>query len=251
VSVDYRKVADLLIGAHRAARAFSPPAALALRSAEDAYRVQHMVFASLWPGERPKAWKIGAPSDEVEPTASPIHSVYRSPATVPAGGLNMIGIEVEIAFRVARDLPAREEPFPEADVTAAIGEALVAIELCDTRLADWSRAPALWKLADFQSNAALIVGSGTRDWRGIDFRSQRVELRIGERSIAALGAHPLGNPSHLLPRIAAHCARRTDGLRAGDVVTTGSWTGMEFALPGEEISARFPGIGEAVLRLAR
>jgi len=34
-------------------------------------------------------------------------------------------------------------------------------------------------------------------------------------------------------------------------VTTGSWTGMEFALPGEDVRVEFPGIGEAVLRVSR
>jgi 2-keto-4-pentenoate hydratase len=111
--------------------------------------------------------------------------------------------------------------------------------------------PALWKLADFQSNSALVVGSGTRDWRAIDFKAQRVELRIGERTIAATGAHPFGNPFRLMPWIAAHCARRAGGLRAGDVVTTGSWTGLEIVLPGHEVIARFPGVGEASVRLDR
>ncbi|MGH8703964.1 MAG: 2-keto-4-pentenoate hydratase [Burkholderiales bacterium] len=208
-----------------------------------------MVFASLWPGERPVAWKAGAPSDKVEPTASPIHTVHGSPAMVRTDAMNMIGVEAEIAYRLARDLPAREDPYSEEDVAAVVGEALVTIELCDTRLADWKHAPALWKLADFQNNGALVVGSGTRDWRAIDFGSQPVELRIGERTIAAVGAHPFGNPFRLMPWIAGHCARRAGGLRAGDVVTTGSWTGLEFARPGEEIVARFPGIGEASVRI--
>ena len=251
MSVDHRRIAELFAGAHRASRAFPTPTELTLDSEEDAYRVQDLVFAALLPGERPVAWKAGAPNDKTEPTAAPIRKALRSPATTSAAGMNLIGIEAEIAFRIERDLPARRDAYREEEVASAVGEALVAIELCDTRLADWSITPALWKLADFQSNAALIVGSGTRDWREIDFRSLPVELRIGERTIAARGAHPFGDPFRLMPWIAAHCARRTGGLRAGDVVTTGSWTGMEFALPGEEINARFPGVGEAVLRLSR
>ena len=251
MNVDHRTIAGLLVDAHRASRASPISPALPLDSAEDAYRVQDLVLAALLPGQRPVAWKAGAPNDKAEPTAAPIRAVHRSPATVSAAAMTMIGIEAEIAFRLARDLPARADPYPEDEVASVVGEALVAIELCDTRLADWERAPALWKLADFQSNAALIVGSGTRDWRAIEFKAQRVELRIGARTLAATGAHPFGNPFRLMPWIAAHCARRAGGLRAGDIVTTGSWTGMEFAVPGEEVSATFPGIGEAVLRISR
>src|SRR6185503_3377491 len=182
-------IAELFVDAHRASRAFPVPAE-PLASEEGAYRVQDLVFAALLPGQRPVAWKAGAQNDKTEPTAAPIRAVHRSPATVSAAAMTMIGIEAEIAFRMARDLPAQPDPYRDEEVAAAVGEALAAIELCDTRLADWASAPALWKLADFQSNAALIVGSGTRDWRKSDFTSQPVELRIGERTIVARGSHP-------------------------------------------------------------
>ena len=44
---------------------------------------------------------------------------------------------------------------------------------------------------------------------------------------------------------------RYGGLRAGDVITTGAWTGMHFVDPGAEIVARFPGIGEARVSFLR
>ena len=41
----------------------------------------------------------------------------------------------------------------------AVLEAVVTLELCDTRLQDWEDASALWRLADQQSNAALVLGN--------------------------------------------------------------------------------------------
>ena len=38
-------------------------------------------------------------------------------------------------------------------------------------------------------------------------------------------------------------------LEAGDVVTTGTWTGLTAVMPMEDIVAVFPGVGEARLRL--
>src|SRR5258706_592690 len=124
---------------------------------------------------------------------------------------------------------ARARPYAARAVTAAIGEVLVAIELCDTRLADWKETSGLWKLADFQNSSALVVGSGTRDWQKIDFLEQEVEFRIGTRVAKAKGAHSFGNPFRLMPWIAAHCTKRGLGLHAGDIVTTGAWTGLEIA----------------------
>jgi 2-keto-4-pentenoate hydratase len=164
----------------------------------------------------------------------------------------MIGIESEIAFRLGRDLPPRAAPYADEEIAAAATEALVTIELCDTRLSNWKDTSALWRLADFQLNAALVTGSGRRDWQAIDFTRQRAELWIdGTLAMEATGVHPYGNPIRLLPWLAAHCAARCGGLRAGDIVTTGTWTGMQFVQPGAEVVTQFPGIGEASVTLVK
>ncbi|HEV8096826.1 MAG TPA: fumarylacetoacetate hydrolase family protein [Burkholderiales bacterium] len=248
MSAPIERIAALFAAAHRTRRPLAIPDDVLLDSPEDAYRLQDAVFAQLWPGKPPAAWKVGSPGEGVEPTGAPIASVHASPARLASAGRSMIGIEAEIAFRVGRDVAMSKDPPTQSDLAASVIEALVTIEICDTRLADWKNASPLWKLADFQSNSALVTGSGTRAWREIDFAVQAVELRIGARTIAARGAHPWGDPFRLLPWAAAHCVRRSSPLRAGDLVTTGSWTGMEFAQPGEEIVARFPGIGEARVR---
>jgi 2-keto-4-pentenoate hydratase len=230
------------------ARQFEAASESAPATAQDAYQVQDLVFAALHPGKRAGAWKVGGPRRDIEPTAAPIASacLYASPARVAAQDFHMIGIEAEIAFRLGRDLPPRAAPYSEDDIAAAIDEALVTIELCDTRLANWKQASALWRLADFQLNAALIVGSGTQAWRAIDFARQRAELWIdGALIVEATGAHPYGNPVRLMPWLAAHNAGRCGGLAAGNVITTGTWTGMKFVAPGADVLVRFPGIGEA------
>ena len=244
------KAARLLVKAHRS-RAPAATDDIALGSEGDAYSVQAQVFAALWPGARPAAWKAGGPSDKVEPTAAPIppENLLISPASVIGAHMHMLGVEAEIAFRLAKDLPPRTRPYSERAIAAAVGEVLVAIELCDTRLAHWKKTSGLWKLADFQNNHALVVGSGTKDWQKIDFLKQEVEFRIGSRVARAKGAHSFGNPFRLLPWLVRHAARRGHGLHAGDVITTGAWIGLEIAKVGDEVTARFPGIGEATVRM--
>jgi 2-keto-4-pentenoate hydratase len=188
-----------------------------------------------------------------EPVASPVPPVrcHRSPVHLNAADFHLLGIEVEIAFRIGRDLPSRAAPYADEEVFGAVDAALVAIELCDSRLADGLEAPPLVRLADFQSNGALIVGSAAPAWRRIDLAAQAAQLWINDRLLAeARGTHPLGDPSQLLPWMVAHAAGRCGGLLRGDIVTTGSWTGMHFAAPGDVVAARFPGLGEARLTLA-
>ena len=244
------KAAKLLLSAHRS-RTPAVTGDVVLTTEKEAYRVQDAVFAELWPGARAAAWKAGGPSDKVEPAAAPIapENLLHSPASVAGAKMHMIGVEAEVAFRLAKDLPARTRPYPERSIAAAVGEVLVAIELCDTRLANWKKTSGLWKLADFQNNGALVLGSGTKDWQKIDFLQQEVEFRIGARVVKAKGAHSFGNPFRLLPWLTLHCATRGLGLRAGDIVTTGSWTGLEIARAGDVVTARFPGIGAAILRI--
>jgi 2-keto-4-pentenoate hydratase len=244
------KATKLLVSAHRS-RTPAVTGDVVLKTEKEAYRVQDAVFAALWSGARPAAWKVGGPSEKVEPTAAPIppENLLHSPASVAGATMHMIGVEAEVAFRLAKDLPPRTRPYSERAVAAAVGEALVAIELCDTRLANWKKTSGLWKLADFQNNNGLVVGSGTKDWQKVDFLEQEVEFRIGARVVKAKGTHSFGNPFRLLPWLAQHCAKRGLGLRAGDVITTGAWTGLEIAQAGDKVTARFPGIGEASVRI--
>lgn len=224
--------------------------AAGLESAEQAYRIQDLVYAARHPGIRAQAWKAGASGPDVEPTAAPIGSVLASPATVGSGKFHMLGIEAELAFRLGRDLPMRSRAIGEEELAEAVDQVLVTIELCDTRLVDWTQASALSRLADFQLNGALITGSGIRDWRAVDYAAQHAELWVnGEKKLDRVGSHPLGNPFRILPWAVAHCAQRGRALRSGDLVTTGSWTGMEFVVPGDAVQVKFPGIGEACLNI--
>lgn len=229
------ELAAALCRAHRDGTQLRLPGDLTL---DEAYRLQEEVFDSLSSGRRPVAWKVGGPSDKVEPIMAPVMpgALYASPARVACGGFHMTAVECEIAFRLSAGGEAME--------------ALVAIELCATRLADWKEASPMARLADFQSNAALVAGSGTARWREIDFRAQKAQLWIDGRKVReVVGTHPYGDPSRLLPWAIAHRAERGGGFLARDVLTTGTWTGMDFVGPGSEVRAVFPGIGEAVLVL--
>ncbi len=66
---------------------------------------------------------------------------------------------------------------------------------------------------------------------------------------SAVGGNAAGHPRRLLTWLANHCARRGRALAAGDIVTTGTHTGLVFAAPGATATVRFPGVGEASVTL--
>jgi 2-keto-4-pentenoate hydratase len=213
--------------------------------------VQEDVLRRLAPAQRPTAWKVSPPPPGKEPLASPVPraGIHDSPARLARDARTILGVEAEIAFRFLAAPDAARESIANLSV---ITEALVLIELCATRLENCAAAPPLCRLADFQSHAAFVFGSGVSGWRAIDFSRQEVTLRVNGRVAAqARGSHPTGDLAGMLAWAVGHCARRGMPLATGDVVTMGSWTGMTALAPGGEAIATFEGIGEACLTLER
>jgi 2-keto-4-pentenoate hydratase len=242
-----RPFSQALLAAHIHAAPSTCDLAAAPTDVETAYAIQQEVLAAL-AQERPIAWKVSPPRAGAAPHASPVppQGVFASPAVIRPPESGLLGIECEIAFRflsAPASGAAREE-------LAAITEAVVLIELCATRFADFDAAPPLARLADFQSHAAFVVGTGIRDWSDLDFAGQPVSLHVRGRSVMeTYGSHPTRDLAAMLAWGVGHCTARGMPLQAGDVVTTGSWTGVTPLHPGEEAVARFAGIGEARLAL--
>jgi 2-keto-4-pentenoate hydratase len=221
------------------------PAGARPLTAGDAYRIQDGVVRELGPIV---AWKVGAKSPESEPTCAPIStaSLHPSPASFAPGAFALNGIEAELAFTFAQDLPPRARAYDARDIVDAIASVHPVIEVVESRYVDPQRVDALSQLADCVSHGALVVGPGIALPPGFDVGEQVVELDIaGERAVSDRNSNTAGDPFRLLAWLANHAAARCGGLRHGDVVTTGSWTGLKIAPQGASVRACFPGIGEA------
>src|ERR1044071_5700411 len=94
------------------------PDAARPQSEVDSYQIQDAVMRRL--GERAGGWKVGY-SPEGGIFCAPIYAsrVYASPASLPASGLHVIGIECEIGFRLNRDFPQRAQPYGRDEIVAA------------------------------------------------------------------------------------------------------------------------------------
>ena len=246
-----QQIARQLLAARRDRRPVAvPPASERPRDAAAAYEIQDAVLAGLGPIG---AWKVGASSPNGEPTCAPLPQalVAAGPVCLPAAELGHLGIEAEIAFRISTDLPPRYAPYTREETIAAIGAAMPAIEVVDSRWIGWPRVDRLWQLADHGSNGMLVFGQGRSDWHGIDLGIEPVKLTVGDRIIAeAIGGNASGDVIRVVTWLANHAAARCGGLKAGDIVTTGSCTGMNFVHAGSTVRASFVGLGEVEVSFA-
>jgi 2-keto-4-pentenoate hydratase len=235
-------------GAGIAALALAP--ALVPATADEAYAVQDIVAPQLG---RVAGWKVGAPAPGAEPNCAPLFAdlMAASPARWPAWRFPLGGIEAEIAFRFGSDLPPRAAPYREDEVWQAVATLHPSIELVQSRFADFRAADKLALLADFGSNGAFCHGPGLGDWRHVDFLRQSARLAVdGKEAASAVGGNAAGHPKRLLAWLVNHRARRGRGLAAGDIVTTGTHTGLVFIAAGATATVHFAGIGEASVTLA-
>lgn len=183
-------------------------------------------------------------------------------APLPAGGLHasgaalvgpqwrMRGVEVELALRLGRDLVCPAGEPDEAMLRGAVDSVLPAIEVIETRLCDWRDSPVLAQLADLHNHGGLVLGAPSAlGPAGLDLRTVEAYLAFDGQPVASTrGANPARDVWRLLGWLARHCARRGRPLRAGQVVTTGSCTGMLFAPEGAHVQAHLAGIGLVELR---
>ena len=235
----------LLAARHSGQRPAALPENMRPRTVGDAYAIQDAVAAKLG---AIGGWKVGAKNASAEPTCAPLPAtlILRSPQRFAAGRFARNGVEAELAFTLSRDLPPRPQPYRVADLEAAVATVHAAIEIVDSRFVDLNGVDALSLLADFQSNGALVVGNGVALPQAFQSSTQQVTLEIdGKRVVESRGSNPAGDVLCLLAWLANHATARSGGLRRGDVVTTGSWTGMRFVASGTRVEAAFAGIGGA------
>ncbi len=216
--------------------------------AAEAYAVQDLVAQSLGPIG---GWKVGAKGLDAEPTCAPLAAagIMPTPATLADGAWRARGIETELAVRFDADLPERETPYTRAEVLAAVGAVLPTIEVVETRLADFPKAPPLAMLADMGAHGALVTGSPI-PFNPALLDSTKLSARqwFGGKEVAdGTGGNPAIDIGRVLTWLANHCAARGLGLTKGQIVTTGSCTGMLFAPAGTAVRGTVAELGTCEL----
>jgi 2-oxo-hept-3-ene-1,7-dioate hydratase len=217
-----------------------------------AYRVARMVEEEL--GWDVAGWKIAAMKQGLQQqlrTDSPIYGRVFAPMIVASPG-NVEHArqcspipEVEYQARLGSDLPPRAKPYTTEEVSEAVDSLHPGIELAECRfIHDTAFPPLMAILADGAGSGTIVYGPAIADWQRRDVAGQEVILRCnGVVRRKGTASELLDHPMVPLTWLANELSRTGIGLKAGQMVSTGTLTGMLRPKPGETYVADFGPFG--------
>ncbi|WP_257548366.1 2-keto-4-pentenoate hydratase [Sphingopyxis sp. DBS4] len=149
--------------------------------------------------------------------------------------------EAEIAFILGADLPDTDTTAEQ--VAKAVASVHAAIEIVDSRIADWKISFAD-TVADNGSSAFFVLADQGLPLAGLDLEGAAMEMAInGVIASTGLGAAALGNPLNAAAWLAQTLAGRGEPLKAGDILLAGALGPMVTLTPGDHVEVRIAGIG--------
>jgi 2-keto-4-pentenoate hydratase len=177
-------------------------------------------------------WKIAATSEAGQkhinvagPMAGRIfaETVIADGGTAPMAGNEMRVAEPEFAFRMRVDLPARTTPYTVQEVLDAVDTLHPAIEIPDSRFADFASAGEAQLIADNACAHLFVLGpAATADWRSMDLVEERPVTTMRRQQFVGHGKNVLGDPRVALAWLANELRQLGVTLKAERIVTTGT-----------------------------
>lgn len=244
-----------LAGEHRARKPFTPFAREhGVGGLGDAYAVQREYMALECSARKAgiAGYKIGLTSAAMQkmcgidtPVAGLIldDRVHASGDVLRSSGYGRLGVEFEIAVRLARDLRADAGTPTLEQVAQAVDAVAPAMEIVDDRGCDYAKLDVLSLVADNAWNAGVVLGTFVRDWPALDTVEGVAQVAGGETLGRGRGADALGHPFLACAWLATHLARQGECLRAGHVVMTGSIVTTRFPEAGMRLRFDVGGLG--------
>jgi 2-keto-4-pentenoate hydratase len=212
-----------------------------------AYAVQALVAAKLGPIG---GWKVGAPGPAAAPNCAPmpLAGLFKGPKDLDSKVFTQREVESEIGFTFKTGLPPRDTPYVADEIIAAIGTCQPGLEVLQSRLENPGAARALALLADFIQTGAYVWGEPIENWQSLDFTKMQVIQTISDGPGVTRIGNPAGDMVRLMLWLANTGTRWAGGIKAGHVVTCGSWTGKTQAPADCEVEAEFVGAQPVRLR---
>jgi 2-keto-4-pentenoate hydratase len=221
-----------------------------------AYRVAALVAEEL--GWTVSGWKIAAMKEDMQKalrTDQPIYGrvffpfVKPSPVTVVHAKLASPIPEVEYQAKLGAGLPPRGKAYTVEEVSDAVASLHPGLELAECRFihdAAFPPLPAI--LADGAGSGTIVYGPAIAGWRTRDIAGQEATLSAnGRLRRKGTAAAALGHPLVPLTWLANELSRTGVGLKAGQMISTGTLTGMLAPKPGETYVADFGAFGTVTL----
>jgi 2-keto-4-pentenoate hydratase len=179
------------------------------------------------------------------------NGVHQSGVTLNVKDFVRVGVECEIAVRLARDLAPSEAPFTAGFVAWAIEAYMPAIEIVDDRYVDWQSLGVPTLVADDFFAAACVLGTPVARTAAPDLLDVVGRALVNGAEIGqGTGADVFGHPHRALAWLANHLAAEKKGLRAGDIVLTGSLVKTAWLSAGDKVTMELQGLGSVQVAFA-
>jgi 2-keto-4-pentenoate hydratase len=160
-----------------------------------------------------------------------------------------VGVECEIAVRLAKPLAAAGAPYDRNSVAAAVGACMASIEVVDDRYQDYRSFDTPTLIADDFFNAGCVLGTLIEDWRELDLASIQGRMRINGAEVGTgIGGDILGHPLEALAWLANALAARGRELKSGEFVLLGSVVQTHWIAAGDLVEIEIEGLGQASTR---
>jgi 2-oxo-3-hexenedioate decarboxylase/2-keto-4-pentenoate hydratase len=161
------------------------------------------------------------------------------------------GVECEIAVRLSSGLTPERAPFTVEQVAEAVDSCMAAIEIVDNRYVDYRTLDLPTMVADDFFNAGCVLASPVVGWRELDIGALRGVMTINGAEVGAgYGRDVMGHPFEVVAWLANSRAERGLGLKAGEIVMTGSVVETVWCEPGDDVRATIEALGEARITFA-
>jgi len=229
---------------------------LAIAGADEGMAVQRLnARRAMESGRRLAGYKLAMTNPDLWPrigAKGPLYGHLWADAALPDGTSyrprmsGAIWVEGEIALVLDRDVTSQCPGF--SDLIRAIGHAVPAIEVLETRLAGNDlRLGSI--AADNTWFGAYVLGGPARRIDGLDLRDMSLSLKVNDVEMSrGTGRQFLGGPLDAAVWLARALARDGIGLRAGEVILTGALGPMTAIGPQDRVDACIAGLGSASLR---
>jgi len=171
--------------------------------------------------------------------------IRRGGDPIPLAGLVAPRVEAEIAFRLGTRVAGADVDLDTA--IAAIAEVAPALEVVDSRVADW-RIALPDTVADNASSGLAVLGE-FRPRGELDLAAVEMTMRVrhadgSEKEESGPGSAVLGHPVRALVWLARALASYGEGIEAGEIVIPGAMARAVSIGAGAAVHADFTGLGQ-------
>jgi 2-keto-4-pentenoate hydratase len=245
--------ADWVLEQHNNGASYnSLPHSFGITALTDAYKIQELVIKN-WETSRGKVsgYKLALTSKPIQKMCGMDHPcigrvfqsmIKENNSDLKLGDFGRLGVEFELAIRIASDMPRQSEPWTSRSVKENIKSICASFELVDDRNANYSNLDACSLIADNSWSAGAVLAPETRQWGNFNFENTIVTKIVNGVSESSITGAALGSPLNSIAWVANFLNETGSNIKENDIVMTGSTFATFFPKPGDSLTYEVSGL---------